>query len=195
MNFLVLVKIAKKEGETSLIINESVKSGTPIWLNTTPYHELGTARVTFDELKKWPEEKQAKFKKHCWAVNWDTFVGCVSGETSGDLTNYINHSCDPSAWFSGDDMIVARRDLRAGDEITIEYATVDHMYVEFDGECQCGSTNCRQKIRNTDYQLPEIRKKYMGHMMTYLQNWTAETDFESDPDSSSDTNTNTKIFQ
>ncbi len=34
-------------------------------------------------------------------------------------------SCDPNVWISSDDSIVARRDIRAGEEMCFDYSTTD----------------------------------------------------------------------
>ena len=49
----------------------------------------------------------------------------------------INHSCDPNAWVTGLDLS-ARRPIRAGEEITMDYAT---MYTErrSASTCHCGT--------------------------------------------------------
>lgn len=71
-----------------------------------------------------------------------------------DQTRWINHSCDPNAEVElGHDAvrgpwahIVAIRDLRAGDEITYDYA----FSVEVAEPCRCGSTQCRGYIVDED---------------------------------------------
>jgi hypothetical protein len=141
MNFVISTKLEGCEDNRYLIANEIVLEGHPIWINTIEYSTLGTGKATLEEINSWSFERQEIFKKHCWAIDWNLFVGCITDDPTKDLTNYINHSCDPSCWFQGDNCIVARRDLSIGDRITIEYATVDHQFVEFDNECDCKSLN------------------------------------------------------
>jgi hypothetical protein len=52
-----------------------------------------------------------------------------------------NHACDPNAWLSGAFRVVARRPISAGEEITLDYATltVDRMWHM---DCRCGSPLC-----------------------------------------------------
>jgi len=55
-----------------------------------------------------------------------------------------NHSCEPNTGFAGLD-VVALRDIAAGEELTIDYATFcDGHLVPFD--CRCGSPRCRGRI-------------------------------------------------
>lgn len=169
MNFIISVTLLGEGENIYLVANENVNIGDTIWNNKTNYDTLGTGKATLAEINSWPEEKQNIFKRHCWAIDWDMFVGCVSDDPTKDLTNYINHSCDPSCWFVDDNTIVAKKDIKKGDKITIEYATVDHKFVEFDGECDCNSVNCRKIIKNNDYQLLEIKEIYKDNMMNYLR--------------------------
>lgn len=72
----------------------------------------------------------------------------------------INHSCDPNAWWEGLD-IVARRDIAAGEEITLEYATFhDERMDAF--VCRCGSPSCRRIVRGGDHLL-DAMEGYDGH--------------------------------
>jgi uncharacterized protein len=73
----------------------------------------------------------------------------VDGAVGGNETAYINHSCDPNAFMRvmpGEKVaIFARRDIRPGDELTINYRDPNHPVV-----CKCGADNCRSKRRRRD---------------------------------------------
>ena len=56
-----------------------------------------------------------------------------------------NHSCDPNAEFRGLD-IVARRDIAAGEELTLDYAMIMNEQSE-PFRCTCGAASCRGDIR------------------------------------------------
>lgn len=70
----------------------------------------------------------------------------IDGAVGGNETAYINHSCDPNAFMRimpGEKVaIFARRDIRPGDELTINYRDPNHPAV-----CKCGAHNCRSKRR------------------------------------------------
>jgi uncharacterized protein len=79
----------------------------------------------------------------------------------------FNHSCNPNLGFFGQIGLVAMRDIRAGEELTFDYAMSDGSpYDEF--ECFCGSSNCRKKITGDDWKLPELWEKYDGYFSPYL---------------------------
>ena len=62
--------------------------------------------------------------------------------------SYMNHSCDPNARheYLTDTVyrIVAVRPIRVGEQITIDYATIDQDNDDEPFECLCGSSKCRK---------------------------------------------------
>ena len=114
---------------------------------------------------------------------WDTFVClpelerslCIQVEDNLFLVprpigdgDYVNHSCDPNAGLSGQIALVAMRDIQPGEEICFDYAMSDTVpYDEF--ECNCGATNCRRSVTGSDWQLPEIQKRYAGYFAPHVQ--------------------------
>lgn len=80
-----------------------------------------------------------------------------------------NHSCDPNTWMKDEVTITARRDIEAGEELTIDYAmfVIDDDYV-MAGECKCGSGMCRHKITGKDWQIKDVQKRYKDHFSPYL---------------------------
>jgi SET domain-containing protein len=75
---------------------------------------------------------------------------------------HLNHSCDPCAYLSyeGDQcFIVARRDIRAGEEITCDYS------INLTGgdawPCRCGATRCRGTVVGDFFRLPpDLQREY-----------------------------------
>ena len=57
---------------------------------------------------------------------------------------YINHSCEPNVE-EKDRTGYALRDIKKGEEITIDYDKI--AYLEKPFECHCGSKNCRGFVR------------------------------------------------
>ena len=70
----------------------------------------------------------------------------IDGAVNGSGAEYINHSCDPNcyAWiFRGHILYMAARDIRTGEELTIDYR-FDHDVAEV--KCYCGASTCRGSI-------------------------------------------------
>ncbi|GIH14848.1 SET domain-containing protein [Rugosimonospora africana] len=80
---------------------------------------------------------------------------------------YINHSCEPNVGFAGNIVLVAMRDIAAGEELTTDYALFD----DYDGamECRCGADGCRGVIDGRDWQRPELQRRYGEYFSWYLQ--------------------------
>jgi D-alanine-D-alanine ligase len=58
-----------------------------------------------------------------------------------------NHSCDPNTVYQGLE-VIARRPIAAGEELTLDYATMLNEQSEpFD--CHCGAPTCRGVVRGT----------------------------------------------
>jgi D-alanine-D-alanine ligase len=101
-----------------------------------------------------------------WAVPISDEVVMADRETPEEWS-IINHSCDANAWFDGLDC-VARRPIRAGEPITLDYATVyGPAMPEF--TCHCGSQGCRGTIRGTDHLEPWVAERYGDHVSPYVK--------------------------
>ena len=72
---------------------------------------------------------------------------------------YLNHSCNPSCGLKGKRRLYALRDLKAGDEITLDYSTVE-ANPHWKMKCSCGANNCRGTVRSVAYLPKSIFKKY-----------------------------------
>ncbi|MGH3414083.1 MAG: SET domain-containing protein [Marmoricola sp.] len=80
---------------------------------------------------------------------------------------FLNHSCEPNVGFGGNIVLVAMRAVRAGEELTTDYA----MFDDHDGQmaCNCGTTCCRRTIHGHDWQRDDLQARYRGYFSWYLQ--------------------------
>ena len=70
----------------------------------------------------------------------------IDGSRGGNGTHYINHCCEPNAYMRtlyGHVLFFALRDIRVGEEITIDYEQTLHPNSK---RCFCGAKNCRGTI-------------------------------------------------
>lgn len=81
--------------------------------------------------------------------------------------HYGNHSCDPNLWHVGPYEIVARRDITAGEELTIDYGT--QSAGSFSMGCACGSPRCRRVVTGDDWRIPALQEAYAGHWTPVLE--------------------------
>jgi hypothetical protein len=79
---------------------------------------------------------------------------------------FINHSCEPNVGFAGNIVLVAMRDIAAGEELTTDYALFDDADTPM--PCDCGTPSCRGTISGRDWQLPELQRKYGSYFSWYL---------------------------
>ncbi len=84
---------------------------------------------------------------------------------SGELDDYVNHSCDPNCGIRVEDnrlFLAAVRDIAPGEEITWDYST--HLQENFGWtmKCGCGSNNCRKVIGDFQYLPSDLQKRYLN---------------------------------
>lgn len=84
------------------------------------------------------------------------------------VIHFGNHSCDPTMWHVGPYEVAVRRDVKVGEEATLDYGTVSGA-AGFDMACLCRSTSCRGRITSNDWQLAELQDCDRGHWVPELQ--------------------------
>jgi hypothetical protein len=85
-----------------------------------------------------------------------------------DPADYFNHCCEPNAGLVGQIVLVAMRDIEAGEEVCFDYAMSDASpYDEFD--CECGGPGCRRRITGNDWMLPELQVRYADYFSPYIR--------------------------
>lgn len=95
------------------------------------------------------------------------FIGPLSKEDVKESMIFLNHSCEPNAGVEGNIVFVAIRDIKVGEEITIDYAMCDDDTYEL--KCNCQSKNCRKNVTGKDWMKKELQNKYAGYFSIYLQ--------------------------
>ena len=98
-------------------------------------------------------------------IGGDLFIA-----TPKSLYYYVNHSCDPNMLND-----VAWRDIKAGEEITTDYA-----YCEASSDyrlepCSCGSSICRKRMTGNDWKLPELQQRYRGYFTPHIERLIRES--------------------
>jgi SET domain-containing protein len=100
-------------------------------------------------------------QRHLCELDWETSVlllppGC-----------YLNHACDPNAMRKGVN-VYAWKDIRQGEEITIDYRLN-----AFDGgryECFCGSASCPGYMINSFFAMSQHQQRlYLPYAPKFLR--------------------------
>jgi len=81
---------------------------------------------------------------------------------------YLNHSCDSNAAVAGTKTLVALRDIKEDQEISIDYSMTD-ADPHWGLRCQCRSKKCRKHIQAI-YTVPEeVFQRHMPYVPRYFQ--------------------------
>lgn len=103
------------------------------------------------------------------------YIDCITVDEGRHLVmppeqdaHFGNHSCDPNVWHADAFTLVARREVEAGEELTVDYAT-QTANPDFRMTCRCGSELCRGLVTGEDWRRPELRERYGGHWVPALR--------------------------
>jgi D-alanine-D-alanine ligase-like ATP-grasp enzyme len=113
--------------------------------------------------RHWSDVELDAFRRYAWPLTDEVWV---TWSRDPEEWRPINHSCDPNAWLRGLD-VVARRDIRADEEITLDYATFyNELMPPF--SCHCGADSCRRTVTGQDH-LAEFVDRYGEHVSDYVR--------------------------
>lgn len=96
----------------------------------------------------------------------DLFVAPVSDDERELSMLYLNHACDPNVGVRGEITFVSMRVIRAGEELTHDWAMTDDD--DYSEECNCGTANYRKVLTGKDWQRSDLQKRYAGYFSAYL---------------------------
>ncbi|MGH9776516.1 MAG: SET domain-containing protein [Candidatus Acidiferrales bacterium] len=94
------------------------------------------------------------------------FLAPLEKREYGGVMMFLNHSCDPNVGVRGEITFVAMRSIAPGEELTVDYATIDDD--SFRMKCRCGSANCRGIVTGKDWMRSELQKKYGSYFSAFL---------------------------
>lgn len=82
--------------------------------------------------------------------------------------SYLNHSCNPNTGIKSKKIIVARRNIEKGEEITFDYST-NEADVFWELRCSCGEATCRKIIKSIQFLPKEIFKKHKEYIPKFYK--------------------------
>ena len=152
--------LPRPDGDYGIFATRAVAEGERIVaFEDEPHHIVTRAHVEAN----WDERRKSWFARYAWPLTDEVWV-----TWSDDPNEWrpFNHSCDPSAWLDGLD-VVARRPIARGDEITLDYATFyDERMPAF--SCSCGASECRGTVRGDDC-LADFVARYGTHVSDHIR--------------------------
>ncbi|MCB1309984.1 MAG: SET domain-containing protein-lysine N-methyltransferase [Leptospiraceae bacterium] len=133
------------------------------------YDEAGADRTYFTRTAILNHPRTDYMRTFSYVIGTNTYYSGTPEDVTRDITNFMNHSCDPNAWFDSDSRMRARRPIRKGEEVVCDYATFESEISFHRGlRCACGSEQCRGILTGTEYRDYNFRRKYEGHLSSYL---------------------------
>ena len=94
---------------------QPIAQGTLLW----EFDPSTDWKITPEELKRFPEPYQTRFRMYCYLSPEGVYVFC------GDNAKYMNHSLTPNCDDPEGRYTIANRDIEAGEELTSNYLTFD----------------------------------------------------------------------
>lgn len=150
-----------------IFASEDISRGRTVYETS----EAELDKVPINEIKKWPIKKKKVFLRYSFQGDNNFYYSGVSNfksEEPVDDSFYMNHSCDPNCWHEGIN-IVARRNIKKGEELTIDYGTImAPSGLEQDFACKCSAKKCRKFITKKDCKNFAIVKKYKAHFPPFI---------------------------
>jgi uncharacterized protein len=109
--------------------------------------------VSTATLQSLPERLQSSDVQ----ITDDLHLVALTDEEYESVMLFLNHSCDPNVGSGGNTVLVAMRDIEAGEELTTDYALFD----DYDGsmECHCGLPLCRGRIDGRDWRRNDLQER------------------------------------
>src|SRR3989344_1164886 len=80
---------------------------------------------------------------------------------------FLNHSCNPNVGVRGEVTFVAMRDIKTGEELTIDYAMIDDDNYRM--KCNCGMRSCRKMVTGKDWRRKDLQRKYGKYFSSFLR--------------------------
>jgi SET domain-containing protein len=107
-----------------------------------------------------------------WQVGEGVYLALREDDPEPSLDENLNHSCAANSWLTDEVTLAARRDIEAGEEITLDQGTWnfdEDEYVWDQDHCSCGSAACRRVLTQHDWKRRDVQERYRGHFHPYLR--------------------------
>ena len=81
---------------------------------------------------------------------------------------YINHSCDSNVGLKGKNIVVAMRNIKKDEELTIDYSITEND-PSWKMICNCNQKECRKIIRSFKFLPKKILKRYDSYLSKFFE--------------------------
>jgi SET domain-containing protein len=156
----VVIKEVKGKGK-GIFAKRNFKKGEKILYFTGKIIETDKPREFSEEIREHWAPIKRRGKKISYIIPESPWM-------------YMNHSCESNAGLKTDRQLVAVRDIKKGEEITIDYSIIDIEAIT-EGRtrlsmiCKCGSKNCRKIIRRYDKLPKKVQERLKPYVSSYIK--------------------------
>ncbi len=106
--------------------------------------------------------------KYSFMAGIDMHIEPEREDGVSDFGHYLNHSCDPNVIVrpvhqTGSEPridVIARDDIKVGDELAFDYATLEYDVTVANYPCKCGARQCRGTIHGYKDLPSDAREQY-----------------------------------
>jgi len=107
------------------------------------------AELTGERVSRVEAARRMRGRRRLHICAIDSYWG-VDSSRGGNGTQYVNHCCRPNSFMRvtrGHIIIYALRDIRPGEELTLDYGVTYHPDTK---RCLCGAANCRGTLNRLE---------------------------------------------
>jgi hypothetical protein len=153
-----------------LVTTRDLPAGTVVWKNRPDGPaEASYRKLHRSDLASLTDDEVRFFVRYSYQNGEDLWITPLNqAEVEMDASNCFNHSCSSNVWPLDEDHWATMRDVKAGESLTIDYATFDSNNFICIDRCLCGATDCRKYVRGDDWRILELQQRYQGHFLPYI---------------------------
>lgn len=144
----------RPDGESGLFAARPIPAGTSLvhrWHDDYYRGMAGWSLFAVDAIDGLPAAHRALVHRYGLDQDFGAIWGPDEAAAVTTLDNFINHACAPTLGYDAAGDVVARGDLRAGEELTLDYGG---FVVNYDERfaCRCGARACRGGVSRDDWR-------------------------------------------
>jgi uncharacterized protein len=145
----------KAAGWKGLFALRRIPRGTlilPDWHGAFYDGLAGWRRFSVREVEELAPDRRSLVIQYGLDLDFGWIAGPIDAEAVTTSDNYINHSCAPNMGYDFEGNVIADRDIRAGEELTLDYGCFA-VNLDEPFECDCSAPDCRKRVRRTDWRM------------------------------------------
>lgn len=106
------------------------------------------------------EDIDEKIRNNAFRFSKDKYIS-----PQGEIGDFLNHSCNPNSGIikiRSKLLLIAVRNIKKGEEITMDYSTIIADDDIWEMNCNCGEKECRSIIKNFGALSKKLKEKYLS---------------------------------